>query len=355
MLTKRGKKPQWHYRFMIAGKIYSGSTGLRASARNRTAAEKQEAARRQAILTSGRDPGALRHVPFTEAAEKFLAWVRVEHRAKPETARRVAVSFASLGRFFGDRPVSDLGAADIEAYKSYRAETNLVRDITIRHDLHNLSKFFQYARKQRWARENPTELVRKPSDAEAIREYILSAAEEKVYFAAAAKQSRALFDIGRLMILQGCRPEELRSLRAGDVDAENRLLHIRGGKSKAARRALHLTDEALVLLAARLAAPNEHGWLFPSPRKAGAHIQRLNAQHDAACIEAGLAGFTMYDLRHSFATRFYAATHDLVVLAKILGHSNLRTVQRYVHLSEEYTRTAMLKYAETLKQPEVVM
>jgi site-specific recombinase XerD len=56
-------------------------------------------------------------------------------------------------------------------------------------------------------------------------------------------------------------------------------------------------------------------------------------------------GSVVYDLRHTFATRFAEATAgDVVALAAILGHANLCTVMRYVHLSREHRRTQMQRF-----------
>ena len=38
---------------------------------------------------------------------------------------------------------------------------------------------------------------------------------------------------------------------------------------------------------------------------------------------------------------------DVMALARILGHANLRTVMRYVHIGQEALDLAMLKYGET--------
>jgi hypothetical protein len=58
----------------------------------------------------------------------------------------------------------------------------------------------------------------------------------------------------------------------------------------------------------------------------------------------------IYDFRHSCATRFAEATHgDVVALAAILGHGNLRTVMRYVHVSREHRRAQMSRFIEAEK------
>ena len=137
------------------------------------------------------------------------------------------------------------------------------RDVTLRHDLHAFSKFFGRAIKQHWARENPIGNVEIPSDEDAVRMHVLTTSEEQRYFARAAKH-RDLHDLGRLMLNQGPRPDEVTSLAKADVDLERRRMFIRRGKSRAARRKLDLTAESCRILAERMAGASQ--WIFPSSR-----------------------------------------------------------------------------------------
>jgi site-specific recombinase XerD len=106
-----------------------------------------------------------------------------------------------------------------------------IRDITLRHDLHALSKFFGYAVKQRWAVDNPVRNVTIPSDADAIRIHLLTTEEEREYFVRAAKH-RDLNDLGRLMLNQGMRPEEATSLRP-QFDSPSAALRSSNGRAQA--------------------------------------------------------------------------------------------------------------------------
>jgi len=72
-------------------------------------------------------------------------------------------------------------------------------------------------------------------------------------------------------------------------------------------------------------------WIFPSDRYESSHITKLRTSHDRACRSAGVS-FVLYDLRHTFGSRQATqAKTDPFTLAAIMGHSNLRTIMRYVH------------------------
>ncbi len=329
---------KWHYRFQVSGRKYHGPTGLVGTARNRTAAMRIEAAARKAVLEGREDSLKLSVQLFNEAATMFLRWAEGEHRQHPETARRLAVSFASLQPFFGKRPVHSITAGHLEDYKSWRRTEHRVRDVTLRHDLHALSKFFRYAMKHNWRRDNPVQEVEIPSDAEAVRIHVLTEAEEMVYFEA-AKRYPNLHDLGRVMIRQGCRPQEVMSLAQDAIDVANRKLAIRKGKTRAARRTLEMVPEVTEILGKRLDGGQ---WAFPGKKKA-THASKLNNSHSRVLEETGLK-FVIYDLRHTFATRMAERGMDLATLASILGHSSIRAVQKYVHITQRHQDAAMRRY-----------
>jgi site-specific recombinase XerD len=346
----RNRNGIWNYRFKLDGREYSGTTDLAATKQNAREAQDKESKHRQ-DLREGRNPTRRILIrEFSDAAEEFLEWVKVEHRQHPNSYRRIATSFASVKVFFGREAVGLIDEGRIEAYKTWRVKEHEIRDITLRHDLHALSKFFGYAAKQRWTRENRVHNVEMPSDADAIRMHILTPEEEKQYFSRALHH-KDLHDLGRLILNQGMRPDEVACLGKDDVDLTRGQVGIGKGKSAAARRVLDLTSESRQILARRMSSNSQ--WIFPSPRQPGQHIMRLNGAHDRVCRKARETGisldFVLYDFRHTFATRLAQAGIDLATLAAILGHSSIRIVQRYVHPTAEHKRGAMLRYDELLK------
>lgn len=56
---------------------------------------------------------------------------------------------------------------------------------------------------------------------------------------------------------------------------------------------------------------------------------------DTARKQAGLADVRIHDLRHSFALFLVNAGRSLYEIQKILGHTQVKTTQRYAHLSQD--------------------
>jgi integrase len=258
----------------------------------------------------------------------------------------------------------------VNDFKAWRRKEHRVREITIRHDLHALSKAFGYFIDRNWARENPVRGVEIPSDKDAVRMHVVSETEETLYFGA-AKRFPALYDLGLLMINQGCRPEETFELQGPDIDLERSLMSIRAGKSRAARRQLRLTIESRQICARRVMAADSR-WLFEG-KVPGTRLAKLNGRHSdildalatckcshsqdqhkggkCACgcvefVEASRMAFVLYDFRHTFATRAAEAGMPVATLASILGHGDLRSVSKYVHVRQEAQDRAMEAFDE---------
>ena len=104
------------------------------------------------------------------------------------------------------------------------------------------------------------------------------------------------------------------------------------------------------ILAHRLSNGSE--WVFlPSCKRPGKPVARLNEQHDKLLRKTGLS-FVLYDLRHTFATRLAERGVDLATIGAILGHSGVRVVMRYVHVTESHQREPMLRYDAALQEAQ---
>lgn len=353
----RVKNNKLEYRFQIANQKITQVTDLADTPSNRRKLAEIEAAhrarvkRQQAAGQSQTDP-----IGFSKARGMFEQHNLTTYD-KPASARRIAVSMTSAELFFGQTIVADLHSGHIERYADWRRTEHEVRPITIRHDLHALSLFFQWAVRHRYASANPVEQVAIPSDAGAIRQHVLSAQEEADYFQGwtdpeTGRRYRAkgtLRDVARLILLQGMRPAEVVALRKEDYDEAGGTLLVRASKTTAGRRTLLLTEEARQILSRR--AKSAGPWMFPTPNQPGRHIEKVNGAHDRLTAAIG-ATWVLYDLRHTFATRLKELNVDDFALASILGHASERVLHRYVHPTQSHQNAAMQRWAEYLKQQQ---
>ena len=341
LMVRSGK---FHLRFRVAGIQYRVATGCEAIERNLSAALKRLHEERERV-GRGESISQLRPRQFSEAVQPFIDWKFGECREHPATAKRTATSLVSCKSFFGATMLHRITPGMVENYKAWRRSCKIA-EVTIRHDLHALSQFFQYAIKQDWCRFNVIRSgdISIPSDKDAQRTYVLTAAEEELYFMSAAARPM-LVDGAMVMLHSGMRPNEVLELRVDDLNLtpSAETATIRNGKTEAARRTLALVPEALDVLRRR-ALSAVGGRLFVGERGGqNSLLHTLDAWHSKVMDETGMA-FVIYAFRHTFATRMAVNGCPLATLAEILGHSGLRCVGRYLHPGQAAQEDAMRRY-----------
>ncbi len=349
------KNGRWRYRFQIAGHArVSVETGLAATRGNLGAAKKLRDEHKTRLLLG--EPEPVKPVSFSDAAGQFLQHKRALHRNKPSTAKRVGVSLASWRAFMGKRAISTWTRGDVLDYMTWRRQTGRL-EVTIRKDVLAGRQLAEFAIAHGWIKENPFVGIEVPSDRDSLNELVLTHEEVERYLPAADRH-HALGDLARLILHLGLRPDcEGLQIRIEDVDLDNGLLHIRNSKSKAGRRVLRLTAESHRILSRRIAqAPGP--WVFPGRvQVAGSRYREVadrpmtysalvGAHERTLKMAPDVPVFSLYSLRHTFATWFYDKTKDLVALKEVLGHSDLRTVLRYVNDSQTRMDKAMESYEE---------
>ena len=59
------------------------------------------------------------------------------------------------------------------------------------------------------------------------------------------------------------------------------------------------------------------------------------------CKETGIKDFRFHDLRHDFCSKLVQKGADLYSVAGLAGHKDIKTIQRYAHLSPEKLRSTI--------------
>ena len=144
-----------------------------------------------------------------------------------------------------------------------------------------------------------------------------------------------LANLIRLSLICGLRPGEVRTMTWERINLPRQRMTVVG---KTGEREIHLTDAAMQVLDA---TPKVQGcpYVFAG-RRYGQPIASVHKQLKAVQDRAGVERFRPYDLRHSAATGALASGADVVSVQALLGHTDLKTTQGYLHASEGRRRTA---------------
>ena len=139
----------------------------------------------------------------------------------------------------------------------------------------------------------------------------------------------------RLLLLTGCRKDEIRTLQWSDY----REGHLFLPDSKTGPRTVLLNGPAREIVTRRMRQGNGP-WLFPSVGDPSRHrCDRLMLWYRIR-REAGIEAVRLHNLRHTVASQAAMNGVPLPVVARLLGHSNVAMTMRYAHVGDREIEAA---------------
>jgi integrase len=165
------------------------------------------------------------------------------------------------------------------------------------------------------------------------RERYLTEAEAQALFDALQESDNpSLQYIIAMLLLTGGRKREVLDCKWSDFDLENRIWTVEFNKTGKPRY-IPISDGLMTLLQ-QIPRYNGCDWVFPNPRMMKPFVN-IFSSWDTARKRAGLPEVRIHDLRHSFASFLINSGRSLYEVQKILGHTQVKTTQRYAHLSQD--------------------
>lgn len=340
MATIRKRGDKWQARVQLKGFDSSArSFNARADAESWAKIVESEMIRGQFIKRSDAERTTL-----GEALTRYETEVTAGKRGKEIEALRIK---AWKSNKLAQKSLASLRSVDFTQWRDARLK--LVKPSTVRREIALIQNLFNVARRE-WSFEgllNPVEGLRLPSEKNA-RNRIFFEGEEAGVIAALDLSKRAdngcwqvgccnswLQPIVRLALETAMRRSELLALTWKYINLSNRVAHLpitKNGRS----RDVPLSSAAVDIL--RSLPRNLHGSVFPITANAlKLGFVRALARARRIYEEAGghdprmFADLHFHDLRHIAVTRLAEKLPNIIELASVSGHQDVRMLKRYCH------------------------
>jgi len=274
---------------------------------------------------------------FQEASRSFINYAQITH--KDGTLRFYKQKLRRLSDYFGNRQLEDINHIDIINFISDYKETNpevtnatinkyiqtlkVMRNVLTAKPL-NMNKLKEEKRLSRTISDK---------DLNKIFEHYTS---ENVMFEPISIRNHLIF---RLLLDTGLRINELLNLKVEDVIMKQRTIHVKVTKTST-ERYVYFTDETANLMKkyAQQFRIKDYIFIDMIQRK---RLSNSAVQNICARLEKRLKlsdHIRPHKWRHTFATNFLKSGGDIETLRLILGHTNLLTTQRYLHIDNSHVR-----------------
>jgi len=266
----------------------------------------------------------------TEALQKFTQVLALKSYS-PSTVRTYTGEFVQFLQTIKEKPANEFTTARIKDYMQYCAEKLKLSENTL-HSKINALKFYyeQVLLKEKFFWEIP-----RPKKPLLLPKLLNEIEISKLFNALANKKHKAMLFTA---YSAGLRVSEVVNLKIADIDSQRMQIFIERAKGKKDRY-VNLSPLLLDILRKYLLEyqPRPLKYLFESEQTNGAYptrtVQQIfyNAKNKAGIKkEVGI-----HSLRHSFATHLLDKGTDIKYIKELLGHFNIKTTERYLHVSKK--------------------
>jgi integrase len=287
-------------------------------------------------------------ITVAELAEKFdLMHIQLNPNVKDSTGREYR---HALKRYIlpalGKLKVGEVTRAEVSALHQSMADKPYQANRT----LEVVSKMFNLA--EEWGHRpegtNPRKRMKKYPEQK--RERFLSAGELRRVGEVLAEMEAERIEMPsaiaavRLLMLTGCRLNEIMKLQWRHVRLRDGVLQL--PDSKTGKKTVQLADAAVAVLKG-ISRIEGNAWVLPG-RVENGRLTDLQPFWQRLRARAGLKDVRIHDLRHTFASVAAAEGKSLLMIGKLLGHTQEQTTRRYAHLAGGTVKAAANDIADVI-------
>ena len=313
---------------------------------------------RLAARDEGRLPAILssKVLTFTEWSDWFL-----EKRSKPpyraaKTHEQNMNAVKLLRPLFGPTRLSEITPEAIEQYlesrlaEGRRIHTKFglirkgkIKPATVHQEFRVLRHILNVAVRQKRLQTNPCCVVEFPASVKnSTRKphYMTSSEQERIEVVAPAY----LRHITVIMTEMGLRPHrELLPMLKSQVDLENRLVHISDSKTSNGIADMPMTEPAYAAFKQQMKDAVGSNYLFPrlTDRGSKPYLCSVKKTWRTTLRRAGVPYFSLYELRHTFATRLSAGGVADHFVTLMLRQGDAGVFKRYSQAKLNMMREAL--------------
>ena len=233
-----------------------------------------------------------------------------------------------------DVPLEHVSYQKINVYIDYLMAKRL-RPETINCHLKSIRRFYSYLRdEEQIAISNPVKTGCKLRSSQPLPKHLRDQEVVQLFNVIKSYRDRAMF---MLMLRCGLRVEEVANLNLAAIDWRRSKLYVFNGKGQKDRVVYisHDTYEALVdYVKQRLSLRVKKVFLVEKGTHKGKplSVRGIQKRMEYYAKKTGLP-VSCHQLRHTMATQLLNADADLVSIQDLLGHSRIKTTQRYCRVS----------------------
>lgn len=345
-IRKRGEK--WHVQVRMAGfpaltRSFSKKIDAESWARN-TESDMERG--------KWRDQRPAQQISFPDVIDKYINDVCPGKKGAVQEKSRLKL-FKDFPRF--RKPLSAMDSSDVKAWVDMRSQAG-ADPMTVRRDVNLLSSVFKFCVRDLGyhgidnpASANRVSLPKPLSTSQRDR----VAAPNELDFIITHTGSMVLMAAVRLAVETAMRRSEIAGLLWDWVDIKTGVIALPDTKNGSSRD-VPLSPAAITILKALRRESPSSRCVFASPRKAADGSEQpiradaitrawTRARDEAAKTRPEVADLRLHDLRHTATTALFQHEAKLNVLevAAITGHKDLRSLQRYVHPEAEHLRARL--------------